>query len=225
MGKSYQHLSLCERESILEMRWKGEGPAQIAMALGRDKSTITRELRLNASPAYHCYLPHRAQERADRRRKEASQRDRLKNEPIRSYMVAKLQEHWSPEIIAGRIGKDHPGWSISHEAIYPYIYHPQTLNREELILLLRRAHRRRRKKGLGRKERKTKIPNRIDIELRPPSVDTRQTFGHWEGDALVSRKSSAALCSLVERKSRLDGLDRLGGLPPKVRKTLTLDNG
>jgi len=241
MGKSYQHLSLSERESILEMRWKGEGPAQIAMALGRDKSTITRELRLNASPAYHCYLPHRAQERADRRRKEASQRDRLKNEPIRSYMVAKLREHWSPEIIAGRIGKDHPGWSISHEAIYQYIYHPQTPNREELILLLRRAHRKRKQRGLGRKERNTKIPNRIGIELRPPSVASRRRFGHWEGDALVSRKSSAALSSLVERKSRLlqltklsrkgasemvqAVLDRLGGLPPKVRKTLTLDNG
>ena len=223
------------------MQWKEESPQEIARALGRAKSTITRELRLNASPSYHCYLPHRAQERADRRRKEVSQRVRLKEERIRSYVVAKLQEHWSPEIIAGRIGLDHPGGSISHEAIYQYIYHPQTPNRQELILLLRCAHRRRKKKGLGRKERKTKIPNRIGIELRPPSVDTRREFGHWEGDALVSRRSAAALFSLVERKSRLLRLTklprkgasemvqavlaRLGGLPPKARKTLTLDNG
>ncbi len=32
---------------------------------------------------------------------------------------------------------------------------------------------------------------------------TRRRFGNWEGDSLVSRKSLAALNSLVERKSRL----------------------
>jgi IS30 family transposase len=104
-----------------------------------------------------------------------------------------------------------------------------------------RGHRKRKSKGIGRKERKTKIPNRIPIEERPVSVESRSRFGHWEGDSLVSRKSLAALNSLVERKSRLlflsrlerksaeltkDAvLQRLQGLPEKARRTLTLDNG
>jgi hypothetical protein len=37
----------------------------------------------------------------------------------------------------------------------------QTEDRLELIQLLRRAHKKRKAKGIGRKERKTKIPNRI----------------------------------------------------------------
>jgi IS30 family transposase len=81
--------------------------------------------------------------------------------------------------------------------------------REEMIACLRRAHRKRKPKGIGRKERKTKIPNRVPIEARPKSVESRRTYGHWEGDSLVSRKSLAALNSLTERKSRLLLLTRL----------------
>lgn len=241
MDRDYQQLSLEERDQIAVMSWEGESLRQIAQALGRAPSTIAREVRRNASLVYHSYLPHRAQDRAASRRQKASQRPRLKNDRLRAYVLAKLHEGWAPEIIAGRIRLDHPALSISHEAIYQYIYHAQTPNREELILLLRRAHRKRKQRGLGRKERKTKIPNRIGIEARPPSVAARRRFGHWEGDALVSRKSSVALSSLVERKSRLlkltrlprkgapemvqAVLHRLGSLPPKARQTLTLDNG
>ena len=47
------------------------------------------------------------------------------------------------------------------------------------------------------------------IEERPTSVEIRHQFGHWEGDSLVSRKSTVALNSLVERKSRLLMLTKL----------------
>ena len=97
---------------------------------------------------------------------------------------------WSPELIAGRIELDQPGLSISHEAIYQYIYHPDTKDRQELIRCLRRAHRKRRNKGIGRKERKTKIPNRVPIDQRPQSVETRIRFGHWEGDRPGLQKES-----------------------------------
>src|SRR3990170_694118 len=143
------------------------------------------------------------------RKTKASGRQRLKNDLVRNYVQERLMTGWSPEIIAGRIKKDHPGLSISHEAVYQYIYHPQTPSRHELIACLRRAHRKRKHKGIGRKERKTKIPNRISIDARPKSVETRHQFGHWEGDSLVSRKSVAALNSLTERKSRLVLLTKL----------------
>jgi IS30 family transposase len=148
---------------------------------------------------------------------------------------------WSPEQIAGRLPKDHPGQSINHEAIYQFIYHRQTPDRLEMINQLRRAHKKRRNKGIGRKERKTKIPNRIPIDARPKSVESRNHYGHWEGDSLISRKSKAALNTLTERKSRLvliTKLDRKGAaetnkavikrlkkLPAAGRRTLTLDNG
>lgn len=241
MAKEYDHLTLSERDLITTMLYEHKSFGEIARALGRSKSTISREIKRNASPEYQLYLSHRAQGRSEERRKQSGSRPRLKNKQIVSFVEAKLKEGWSPEQISGRLPKDRPGLSISHEAIYQYIYHPKTSSRLEMIGHLRRAHRKRKAKGIGRSTRKTKIPNRTSIEQRPPSVETRKQIGHWEGDSLVSRKSLVALHSLVERKSRLllltklprksasetvDAvLKRLKGLPPEARRTLTLDNG
>ena len=55
---------------------------EIAQALGRSPSTISRELQRNASPEYRLYLSHRAESRAATRRKGASRRPRLKQAAI-----------------------------------------------------------------------------------------------------------------------------------------------
>lgn len=241
MERRYKQLSLEERDRITEMRAWGFSLRAIAETLGRSPSTVAREVGRNSSPAYMLYMSHRAHDRAVERKEGAARRPRLKDKETESYVREKLSLGWSPEQIAGRIGMEHPMLSISHEAIYQYIYHPKTEDVSDLICCLRRGHRKRKTKGVGRKERKTKIPNRIPIEERPMSADSRSRFGHWEGDSLVSRKSLVALNTLVERKSRLlliTKLDRksaeqtsetvirrLGGLPERARRTLTLDNG
>jgi IS30 family transposase len=239
--QKYNQLTLTERDVITTMLSEKKSLGDIAKALGRSKSTISRELKRNSSPEYKLYLSHRAHGRAVRRRKQAHRRPRLKDARIISYVRAKLKEGWSPEQISGRISIDYPGLSISHEAIYQYIYHPNTEGCQDLIHCLRRAHRKRKNKGIGRQQKKSKIPNRISIEFRLPSVERRHQYGHWEADSLVSRKSKVALNSLVERKSRLLMLtrlerktaeatlraivNRLKDIPPKARKTLTMDNG
>lgn len=241
MPREYVHLSLLEREQITLLRHEKKSIGDIAKALGRSKSTISREIKRNCSPSYNLYLAHRAHERAELKREQASSRRRLKDAFIVSYVTAKLKLGWTPEIIAGTIRLEHQGFSISHEAIYQYIYHPDTENRQELIACLPRAHRKRRPKGICRKTRKIRISNRIPINDRPAEVENRIQFGHWEGDSLVSRKSRSALNSLVERKSRLLMLtklhaktaeatyeavtERLGGLPAKAIRTMTFDNG
>jgi len=241
MARGYKQLSLEERDRITEMRADGLSLRAMAKELGRSPGTLSREFKRNSASVYKVYHSHRAHDRAVKRKREAGERPRLKNDEVVSYVRAGLAGGWSPEIIAGRIGQDIKGASISHEAIYQYVYHPETEGREYLIGHLVRGHRKRRKKGIGRKERKTKIPNRISIGERPVSADNRSRYGHWEGDSLVSRKSLAALNSLVERKSRFLMLTRIGrktaeqttdavvrrllGLAEKARRTLTLDNG
>jgi IS30 family transposase len=235
MARAYRHLSLEERDRITELKAEGLSLRAMAEELGRSPATLSREFKRNSTPAYKVYHSCRAHDRAVKRKREAGRRPRLKSDEIVSSVRAGLAEGWSPEIIAHRTGR------ISHEAIYQYIYHPGTAGREELIGQLVRAHRKRKKKGVGRKERKPGIPNRISIMERPVSADNRSRYGHWEGDSLVSGKSLAALNSLVERKSRflmLTRIDRktaeqttdavvrrLQGLPEKARRTLTLDNG
>lgn len=241
MPKPYKHLSQEERELIAAQLSEGSSVGDIAKAVGRNKSTISRELKRNSPPERRRYVPCRAHARACERKTNANKHERLKNDLVRHYVKDGLAQGWSPEQISGRIRIDHPGQTINHEAIYQYIYHPQNSDRVEMIKLLRRAHRKRRDKGIGRKVRKTKIPNRIPIDARPKSVESRRYYGHWEGDSLVSRKSKAALNSLVERKSRLvlitklqrksaaetnkAVMGRLKKFPAKGRQTLTLDNG
>jgi IS30 family transposase len=242
MSKTYVHLTETERELIASMRWEGKGPSEIARELGRDKGTISRELIRNASPEYSCYTPCRAQKRSEQRKLTARhERPLLKNKKIQQYVRRKLKINWSPEIIAGRLKKEMAGQSISPEAIYQFIYHRDTPDREQLISQLCRAYRKRRIKGKGRKVRKTKIPNRVSIDARPKSVEQRKQFGHWEGDTLVSRKSKSALHSIIERKTRILRLSKLKRktaaetnkavtralkkLPPEAKRTLTMDNG
>lgn len=227
-----------EREVIGQMHWQGRSSSEIAEAIGRHKSTVSRELSRNSSAGYKRYTPCQAQRRAEGRRQEASKRYRLKDAALRQYVHEKLMLGWSPEIIAGRLNN---GQTISHEAIYQYIYHPETQDRQKLIDCLVRGHRKRKNKAIGRKQKKTKIPNRVSIQMRPAEAEERMIIGHWEGDSLVSRKSLAALNSLTERKSRLLLLTkilrktadettdavarRFKGLPKAMKKTLTMDNG
>jgi IS30 family transposase len=241
MHSSYRHLGLKEREVIEIMHRDGRSIREMARVLSRSPSTISRELRRNRSRVQEIYLDHRAQERADKRRSKASRKARLKNDEIREYLVSRLREDWSPEQIAGRIGIDHPGLSISHEAIYQYVYHHTTTNREELIGCLKRSHRRRKRQGQAPRKHKTKIVNGISINKRPVEVEARTRFGDWEADTLISRRSRAALLSMVERSSRLVQLEKLEAktahltskaiirrllrFPKDYRHTITFDNG
>ena len=241
MQRRYSHLSRDERGKVMFLKMWGLKVSEIARRLGRNKGTISRELRRNISPHANCYTDESAQAWADRRRGEASRRYRLKSERIRGYVRKQLEAGWSPELISGRIELDLSGCRISHEAIYLYIYNLDKPERDVFIRYLRRRHRRRRKRGTGKAQRKSRIPNRISIDERSEVAASRRQMGHWEGDSLVSSHNTTVLYSLVERKTRLMKLTRirgrdgkrtaaaiarqLGPLPVSTRRTLTLDNG
>ena len=238
MGTKHSHLSIEERDVIAVMLAQGKSRREIGRSLGRCHSTICREIENNAPPINKgYYLAHKAHERAVVRRTESHRRVRLKNARIRSYVTDKLKTGWSPEQIAGRISVENPGQRIGYEAIYQYIYE----GAPELIGYLARGHRKRYPRGHSRKHRRSHIPERVPLDERPADAEERKTIGHWEGDTMVSRKSLAALQVLVERKSRYAKITklnrrtardmrnaavrRLGMLPARARRTLTLDNG
>jgi len=239
MSKTYKHLSLEERDLIAVLKAEGRSYGGIARIIGRDKSTISRELKRNApSKNKGYYLGHKAHGRAVERQKYTHRRERLKNQLARNYVEAKMKLGWSPEQISGRIKLKYPNVRISHEAIYQYVY----ADKEELIQYLpRRRKKRYPKRYHARKHKKCHIPNRVGIEYRPKSVETRKRIGHWETDSMTSRKSKAAIEVMTERKTRLTRIQKLvrktagevalaltqalGELPKHTRKTITYDNG
>ena len=139
--------------------------SEIAKAIGCHKSTISRELKRNSSPEYKLYLSHRSTPSGRPAENQSQLSFTAKTIPPGNTYKKRLMMGWSPEIIAGRIKKDHPGLSISHEAVSPDIYHPQTLNRHELINCLRRSSSQAQTPYTkawaekGEKSEKPKIPN------------------------------------------------------------------
>ena len=97
---SYKHLSITESEKILFFSAMGLTLSQIATEIGRDKSTVSRELKRNAGE----YSPSKAQARYRRRRKKSC-RHKLLAKPEIFALVKKLflELHWSPEQIAARL--------------------------------------------------------------------------------------------------------------------------
>lgn len=238
MLKTYKHLSPEERDILAVLKSKGHSIRQIAKVLKRTPSTISRELKRNAPPVYKgYYLAHKAQQRADKRKHESHRRMRLKNEFIRNYVDKHIRLGWSPELIAGRLPIEHPDQSISHEAIYQWVYTDAT----HLISFLVRAHRRRKYRGYSRKHKKAHIHDRVSIRDRPAAILERQQIGHWETDTISCRKSYQGVQVTVERKVRYAKLAklkaktsramsvalvrRLSQYPANIRRSITYDNG
>jgi len=238
MSKTYQHLNSHERDLLAVLKSKGQSLRAIAAVLGRNHGTISRELKRNAPPVYTgYYLAHKAQARAEQRNRFSHRRARLKNDTIRRYVKNQLRAGWSPELIAGRLKLRNSDCSISHEAIYQWIYEEA----RHFIRFLVRSHRKRYPRGHSHRHKKLHVPERISIRMRPKSVYKRRQLGHWEADTMISRKSSPALQIALERKTRLAKLAklahkdshamavalnrRLARFPQIARRTITYDNG
>lgn len=240
---TYQHLGVEEREEIQAGLWRKESIRSIAERLGRSPASISREIAKN-QPLQRRYSPRVANERALLKRKERGRKLRLKNQTIRRYVIKRLKIGWSPEQIAGRMKLEDIG-SISHEAIYQYIYArvyrggngTMRPGYPDLRVYLKRRHKKRAKKGMRKGERIFK-PKGPSIDDRPFIVDLRSRIGDWEGDSIAGKNNSVGLNSLVERKSGLLLLTKLKAKTAEATRevvckrfeglpvhTLTTDNG
>ena len=56
---SYKHLSSEERDKIAYLRAQGKSISEIADSIGRNKGSVSRELKRNGSPVYNVYLANR----------------------------------------------------------------------------------------------------------------------------------------------------------------------
>src|SRR6476659_2098310 len=96
--RCYSHLSDDEREQIGLAKALGHSVGAIAKAIGRPKSTVSRELSRNKLPSGRYSPLHAAGAYQLRRRREALiERDRA----LRTFVVDRLAEGWPPEQISG----------------------------------------------------------------------------------------------------------------------------
>lgn len=184
------HITEEQRYTISVMLKQGFKQIEIARAIGKDKSVVSREIRRNKGK--HRYTFTYAQMLANERKERFHQCRKFTYE-VEKFICSKLSEQWSPEQIKGYCYM-HDIQMVSIERIYQYI-RADKANGGTLYKMCR--HRlKHRKKPVGSS---VPIKDRISIEKRPPEADGTR-FGDWEMDTIVDPWHHVIL-TLVERST------------------------
>lgn len=94
------HINQEQRYTISAMLKLGNALKTIGLAIGKDKSVVSREIRRNADPTSRVYSPAQAQELRNQRSKNRPRFTRFTPQII-EYVKGRLQEDLSPEQVAG----------------------------------------------------------------------------------------------------------------------------
>lgn len=237
---NYYHLTIYERTSIYIFKQNGMSIRDIARALDRNPSTISRELRRNKYKNNSLYQPTSAQNKYIKRRVNCH-RKKITDEIIISSIKSKIEKHFSPEQIYGRSKLDNH-YSPSTSTIYRMI-HDKRIKDITMEKLRRKGHFKRPKETRG----KFNVDSSRTIKKRPKDVYKRIKLGNWEGDTVESgrydhnRKSKVCFVTLAERKSRFyiaikvetreskyvtpAIINALKDYPQSLLKTITFDRG
>jgi IS30 family transposase len=224
---SHHHFTPIERGKIEELVEIGYSTRQIALRIGRHHSSIARELK--RFPAGKGYKAQDAQQDYQNKRQNSKPHGKW-NEKLSKVVSEKLKATWSPEQIShtATLGQ------LSFKTIYTWLYTGRLKGLTAEVL--RRKGKRRSCRNLAFYARGT------SIRKRPKEVYSRETFGHWELDTVVSGKGkSGCLATFAERKTRFYTAvpmpDRTSGsmesaikylhtlLPSGTFKTATTDRG
>ena len=235
---NYKQLNQFERDRIEVMLRGGIKQLEISKALKRNKGTISREIKRNklkrdGNKVKGEYNSNLAQTKTVFRRKYSSFQGRkiLDNDELRLYIIKNLKDSRSPDEISGRMRLDKEKFFASKNLIYRWLHSASGQRYCKYLESKRYIPKKRRKKI-----KKTLIPNRVGIELRP-----RVDWGFCEGDTIVSGKRTRSKSSLVvtyQAKAKFVGIRKISSLKPdyfnkaildikksQVVNTLTLDNG
>ena len=126
MERKYKRLTYNERVAIETLLKENKSPNYISIQLGRNRSTITKEVNLwvirptdiyNAELAHWCALQTNRCKRVE---------DKINSNPkLKMFIYRSLLKGTSPELMAGQIKILYPNdpiMSISYESIYKHIY-------------------------------------------------------------------------------------------------------
>ena len=236
-------LTLEDREDISRGLARGLSNKDIAHSIARDESVVSREIeRHGGRAAYRAWKADTAARESRTRPKER----KIDSDPeLHKRVTSDLLKGWSPEEVAGRVryenSRGETDMSVSHEAIYTWIYAQPKGELKRAGIVLRTGREQRKPRG-RKKTQGAKIVGMVSIDDRPAEVAGRQVPGHWEGDLIIGKGGKSAMGTLVERTSRFlipaalpDGHDAESvktavfgaviGLPQQMRKSLTWDQG
>lgn len=227
---------------------------EIAARIDRSPSVVSREIRRNSTKT-RGYRIVTADATARKRRSRPQDRKVAADRVLAARVRADLRRSRTPNQIAGRLRAEASdptlevlpgsleveGRTVSHEAIYQYIY---ALPKGELAKagILLRSKRARRKPRTETRGGGARIVGMVSIDERPEGIDDRRVPGHWEGDLIIGAGGKSAAVTLVERVTRFTCLlalpegrsseavvdsvvEHVRGLPELMSGSITWDQG
>lgn len=253
-SKKYVHLNERDRYKIEGLLEAKKDVEEIAAILGRDRSTIYREINRGTIVRVQNDFCEEGEYRANSAQADYVKRGRNKERSLKigkdkeleAYIRIKiLKDKFSPDAVIGEIKIKGLKFErqICTKTLYNYIDAGLLSGISNKNLWEKRDKKKRGYKTVSRINTKNKDCR--SIEDRPKRINNRLEYGHWEGDTVKGpRGSKTGLFTLTERKSKeeiilkvegatreaiqaeLDGLETKHGDNFKVKfKSITFDNG
>jgi IS30 family transposase len=190
------HLTKEQRYIIALLYKRGVSKTEIAIEIGVDKCTISREIKRNSSKTGTYNALTATVFALERKERFGINRKFTKaiEHRVRSYIT---NDQWSPEQIAGYC-QNNDIEMVSIERIYQFVRDDKA--KGGIIYKDLRHKLKHRKRPVG--EDKSKIKDKISIELRSEKANNREEFGHFEMDLVIGKEHKGAILTLTERVSR-----------------------
>ena len=201
------HLTYEQRYAISVMLKSKYRQKQIAEAMDKDKSVVSREIARNCDKRNGNYDADLAERKYEKRRDSKPKKVYFTAE-IQEMVEDKLAKKYSPEQIVG-VAKKQGVACVSHERIYQHIWKDKR-KKGNLYDHLRTTGKRYRKRGAAKDSRGI-IPDRVDISQRPKVVDDRERAGDLEIDTIIGKNHQGAILTVNDRASGLLKMKKLEG--------------
>ena len=225
-----KHLEYSERQSI--ERWYNRDKrtkVEISKLLDRTEKTVRNAIKrglvknlTSELVEIYVYSADVAQERYEYYLKAKGPKLKIDNDyELKEYVEKSIKEDKkSPEVIAEEIKGKNFKTKMCARTIRNNIASGDIYDIKPKDMIYNKTHK---EKNKGKKVCE-KVPAEKSIDYRPEKANSREEYGHWEGDLVIGkRKKGAVLFTLTERKTREEIIIKLESKEAKeVAKALDI---
>ena len=217
-SKKGKHLEYSERQLI--ERWFNRDKhtkVEIAELLDRTEKTIRNEIKrglvknLTTELIEICvYSADVAQQKYEYYLRAKGPKLKIDNDyELKEYVERSIKEDKkSPEVIAKEIKEKNFKTKMCARTIRNNIYAGDIYDIKPKDMIYNKEYKDKNKD----KRICEKIPPEKSIDYRPKEANTREEYGHWEGDLVIgTKKRGAVLLTLTERKTREEIIVKIPG--------------
>ena len=218
--RKFKHINYTERTQI--ERWYNKdkkSKVEIGKLLGRPEGSIRREIKRGLVKNLTTTLEEIMVYSADVAQQKYEYNKTGKGPELKIGKDFKLKEYIengikvdrkSPEILLAEIKEKGLEFTakICAKTIRNNIHQGNIFELTEKDMIYKKEHKEKNKE----KRVCSKVPAEKSIEFRPKEANTREEYGHWEGDLVIGkRERSSALFTLTERKTREEIIVKIPG--------------